>query len=100
MAEGEDDDAAVAEHDDDDADDADEEVEIGQGWSRDDGGIRAADTAMVFCTYQISSDGKESQYAKVAQRSRNPPPVRSADARMDLKRCRAEIRALRKIERE
>lgn len=48
MAEGEDDDAAVAEHDDDDADDADEEVEIGHGWTRDDWGIRAAGTAMVF----------------------------------------------------
>lgn len=100
MAEGEDDDAAVAEHDDDDADDADEEVEIGHGWTRDDGGIRAAGTAMVFCTYQISSDGKQSQYAKVAQRRRNPPRVRSADARMDVERCRAKIRALRKIERE
>lgn len=73
MAKGEDDDAAVAEHDDDDADDADEEVEIGHGWTKDDGGIRAAGTAMVFCTYQISSDGKESQYVKVAQRRRNPP---------------------------
>lgn len=99
MAEGEDDDAAVAEHDDDDADDADEKVEIGHGWTRDDGGIRAAGTAMVFCTYQISSDGKESQYAKVARR-RNPARVRSADARMDVERCRAEIRTLRKIERE
>ncbi len=50
-------------------------------------------------TFQISSDGKESQHAKVARR-RNPPRVRSADARMDVERCRAEIRALRKIERE
>lgn len=75
MAEGEDDDAAVAEHDDDDADDADEEVEIGHGWTRADGGIRAAGTAMVcsVCAYQVSSDGKESQSAKVAQRRRNPP---------------------------
>jgi len=53
-----------------------------------------------FCTYQISSDGKESQCAKVAQRRRNPTRVRSADARMDVEKCRAEIRALRKIERE
>lgn len=50
MADGEDDDAATAE-DADDADEEDEEVEIGHGWTRDGGGIRAAGTAMVFFTW-------------------------------------------------